>query len=391
MIYLWYFDRQDVIQCSGINFVQDLPRFMVLLLAMQRMPYAEWGYNRLFEPVNGLSGEVRVDLTFDLKSDKRVTHFGLRGRATTVFPVKSKALSALIRTLPHHNPHNPTSELVAKLYWPEEERESEAEILQKVKYHVPEMVWSHKFEDTSTAHIRMALGLKDPEWGRRVLCIIVFKKLDPITDLSEDEFLSASWQIILCHYVPWEKQVHHRDVSPSNLMVYKTSDGRYIGVLNDFDLSSMRETPSGQERTGTVPFMALRLLKKDAIEGKVQHLYQHDAESFLWVFAWVCLRYEGGRLLRKGRPLDEWLKLGVIRCYNVKTGFLTGHRHDLIPCNRTKRIGTLQWRAFALSTRHMRMILYARWKTRMHLRSGLKNPILSKLPPSLLNVRLESK
>jgi hypothetical protein len=114
------------------------------------------------------------------------------------------------------------------------------------------------------------------------------------------------------HYVLWEKQVHHRDISPSNLMVYKTSDGRYIGVLNDFDLSSTRDTPSGQERTGTVPFMALRLLKKDAIEGKVQHLYQHDAESFLWVFAWVCLRYEGGRLLRKGRPLDEWLKLDAI-------------------------------------------------------------------------------
>jgi hypothetical protein len=218
MIYLWYFDRQDAIQCSGINFVQDLPRFMVLLLAMQRMPYAEWGYNRLFKPVEKLSGEVRVpdenigevDLTFDLESDKRVTHFGLRGRATTVFPVKSKALSALMPTLPHHNPHNPTSELVAKLYWPEEERESEAEILQKVyeiaekdtegkvKYHVPEMVWSHKFEETSTANIRTALGLKDAERGKRVLYIIVFKKLDPITGLSEDEFLSAWWQIVLC-------------------------------------------------------------------------------------------------------------------------------------------------------------------------------------------------
>ncbi|KIK41000.1 hypothetical protein CY34DRAFT_806604 [Suillus luteus UH-Slu-Lm8-n1] len=357
MIYLWYFDRQDAIQCSGINFVQDLPRFMVLLLAMQRMPYAEWGYNRLFEPVDGSSGEVRVpdedigevDLTFDLKSDKRVTHFGLRGRATTVFPVKSKALSALMPTLPHHNPHNPTSELVAKLYWPEEERESEAEILKKVykiaekdkvgkvKYHVPEMVWSHKFEDTSTANIRTALGLKDAERGRRVLYIIVFKKLDPITDLSEDEFLSAWWQIILCHYALWENQVHHRDVSPSNLMVYKTSDGRYIGVLNDFDLSSTRETPSGQERTGTVPFMALRLLKKDAIEGKVQHLYQHDAESFLWVFAWVCLRYEDGRLLSKATLLNEWLKLDAIQCFDKKNAFLMEHRHDMTPSQSHKK------------------------------------------------------
>jgi hypothetical protein len=79
-----------------------------------------------------------------------------------------------------------------------------------------------------------------------------------------------------------------------------------------------RETPSGQERTGTAPFMAIDLLTEESIEGKVQHLYQHDAESFLWVFAWVCLRYEGGRLLRKGRPLDEWLKPDAIQCHDKK-------------------------------------------------------------------------
>ncbi|KAG2336803.1 hypothetical protein BDR05DRAFT_970860, partial [Suillus weaverae] len=351
MIYLWYFDRQDAIQCSGINFVQDLPRFMVLLLAIQRMPYAEWGYNRVFEPEPGSSGEVRIpdesigeiDLTFDLKSDKRTTHFGLRGRATTVFPVKSKALSALVPKLPHHNPHNPTNELVAKIYWPEEERESEAEILQKVyeiakkdeegkvKHHVPEMVWFHKFEDTSTAKIRKSLGLKNAERGRRILYIIVFRKLDPITDLSEDEFLSAWWQTIICHYALWEKQVHHRDVSPSNLMVYKTSDGRYIGVLNDFDLSSTRGSPSGQERTGTVPFMALDLLTKKAVEGKVKHLYQHDAESFIWVLTWVSLRYHEGHLLRKGRPLDEWLKVDFNTCSEKKHHFLYSGRDDIEP------------------------------------------------------------
>ncbi|KAG2339602.1 hypothetical protein BDR05DRAFT_967788 [Suillus weaverae] len=351
MIYLWYFDRQDAIQCSGVNFVQDLPRFMVLLLAMQRMPYAQWGYNRVFEPELGSSGEVRilgedigeVDLTFDLKSDKRTTHFGLRGRATTVFPVKSEKLSTLVQTLPHHNPHNPTNELVAKLYWPEEERESEPAILQKVyeiakkdeegkvKHHVPEMVWFHKFEDTSMAKIREMLGLKDAERGRRVLYIIVFRKLDPITDLSEDEFLSAWWQIILCHYALWERQVHHRDVSPSNLMVYKTSDGRYIGVLNDFDLSSTRDSPSGQERTGTVPFMALDLLTKEGIEGKVKHLYQHDAESFIWVLTWICLRYREGQLLRQGRPLDEWLKVDAIQCRKEKNDFLMSGRRKIKP------------------------------------------------------------
>jgi hypothetical protein len=164
------------------------------------------------------SGEVRVDdtkigvvdLKFNLTSDERITHFGMRRRATAVFPVESVALSALVPQLPHHNPHNPTDKLVAKLYWPEEERESEVDILQKVyeiakkdeegkvKYHVPEFVWSRMFEDTSAANTRRALGIDDAETGRRAFYIIVFRELFPITKLSGDEFLSAWWQTVVC-------------------------------------------------------------------------------------------------------------------------------------------------------------------------------------------------
>ncbi|KAG2753893.1 hypothetical protein P692DRAFT_20796964 [Suillus brevipes Sb2] len=273
-------------------------------------------------------------------------------------PVTSKTLSDLISTLPHHDPHNPTNEL-----WPEEERESEAEILQKaykiakkdtngnVKHHVPEMVWSHKFEDTSTVHIRTALGLADAERGRRALYIIIFRKLDPITKLKGKKFLSAWWHIVVCHYALWGNNVHHRDISPSNLMVYKTLSGRWIGVLNDFDLSLTQDSPSGQERTGTVPFMAIELLSKDAIEGKVKHLYRHDAESLLWVLTWISLRYQEGRLLRKGRPLYEWLKLDAIECHDKKTGFLTTHRHKMKPSRSRKR----SWKVVRLSLKRVGM------------------------------------
>ncbi|KIK41001.1 hypothetical protein CY34DRAFT_237513 [Suillus luteus UH-Slu-Lm8-n1] len=299
---------------------------------------------------------------------------------------------------PHHDP---TNELVAKrLYWPEEERESE--ILQKVygiaekdtkgqaKYHVPEMIWSHNSKDTSTANIRRTLGHKDAERGRRVLSIIVFRKLDPITNLSEDEFLSVWWQIILCHYALWQKQVHHCDISPSSLMVYKTSDGRYIGVLNDFDLSSTQDTPSDQERTGTVPFMAVELLAKNAIEGK--RLYQNDAESFIWVFAWVCLRYEGGRLLRKGRLLDEWLKLDAIRCRSEKAGFLMEHRHDMIPSQSHKKNWDIaQFCLDALGSYYsLRPSLRAKLEDHVIFKTWLEDHIHNpeRLSPKLLDVRV---
>ncbi|KAG1864943.1 hypothetical protein DFJ58DRAFT_866135 [Suillus subalutaceus] len=325
IIYLWWFDRHHTIQCAGINFVQDLPRFVVLLFIMQRMGYKQWGLHPLFEPEPGYEGEIivecedkdkgnrdkegqdkkkRVDLILDLKSKKRMTHFGLRG------PL-----------------------------WPEEARQSEPEILEEVYKiaqedpdvlgHVPEMVWFHKFEGTSTAIIRKALGIDDT--GSRALYIIVFRKLDPITTLSGDELLLAWWEVVKCKSpVLFLLFITHsllqqaiapsgrgacitRDVSPSNLMGYRLG-GRFISVLNDFDLSSIKrflssikDAPKGFERTGTVPFMSLHLLVPEAIAGQVEHVYYHDAESFIWVLTWICLRYENGKLLRKNRPLDEWL------------------------------------------------------------------------------------
>ncbi|KAG2038296.1 hypothetical protein BDR03DRAFT_819423, partial [Suillus americanus] len=83
-------------------------------------------------------------------------------------------------------------------------------------------------------------------------------------------------------------KVHHHDIRPDNLMVYTTSDGRYIGVLNNFDLSSTPDSTSSHEHTGTVPFMAIEFLMKEGIQGKIKHLYRHDAESFIWVLTWVC-------------------------------------------------------------------------------------------------------
>ncbi|KAG1861394.1 hypothetical protein C8R48DRAFT_711317 [Suillus tomentosus] len=356
IIYLWWFDRQHTIQCAGINFVQDLPRFVVLLFIMQRMGYKQWGLHPLFEPEPGYEGEIiveyeddtnkddrdkkgqdkrkRVDLTLDLRSEERVTHFGLRGRATTVFPVKSEALSALPR---RSHFLSESTELVAKLFWPEEACQSEPEILEEVYKiangdpdvlgHVPEMVWFHKFEDTSTAIIRKALGIDDA--GSRVLYIIVFRKLEPITTLSGEEFLLAWWEVVKCHRALWKRGVHHRDVSPSNLMGYRLR-GRFMSVLNDFDLSSIKDSlssiqgsPKGFERTGTVPFMALDLLMPDAIAGRVEHVYRHDAESFIWVLAWICLRYKEGKLRRKRRPLDEWLTTDAMGCFYRKSGFLS--------------------------------------------------------------------
>jgi hypothetical protein len=181
------------------------------------MQYAQWGMNPLFDSKTTFVTDKdnrKVDLTFNMESEDRTTHFGLRGRATNVLSVTCDVLSSLPRA---RHSLNDTEELVAKLYWPEGSRQSEADILEEVykiadgkreqmteeerkqvDSHVPEMVWFHKFEDTSTATIREALNIKDAKRGSRVFYIIVFRKLCPITELSGREFLRTWWHAVLC-------------------------------------------------------------------------------------------------------------------------------------------------------------------------------------------------
>ncbi|KAG1726848.1 hypothetical protein EDB19DRAFT_1751609 [Suillus lakei] len=344
IVWIWYYDRQGIIQSSGIDFMKDLPRFMVLLYALQRFNLGDWGRNTEFDEVveqgvhkTTLDGVVvkdgvhetelgGVDLVIHTDSEERVTHYGLQGRATNVFPVTSDKLCTEF-------PDSQKDGMVAKIFWAEEDRISEPEILKKVheiaakesdvKGHVPQLLWYCRFPNP-TRTVREALGIPEARKGSRVLYILVFRKLDPITALYGIELFDVWHQCILCHIALWKGGVYHLDISPGNLMCYK-KEGRWIGVLNDYDLSSLNINagPTGNERTGTVPFMALDLLNPEGQRGEVAHLYRHDLESFVWVLVWVCLRYKNGVLLAApSRLLDEWATLDPVTCGAMKSMFL---------------------------------------------------------------------
>ncbi|KAG2352592.1 hypothetical protein BDR07DRAFT_1615635 [Suillus spraguei] len=105
-------------------------------------------------------------------------------------------------------------------------------------------------------------------------------------------------------------------------MVY-WSNGRWIGALNDYDLSSSQyDVPRGYERIGVAPFVAINMLAEDTISRKVTHLYRHDAESFVWVLVWVCLRYQGGKLFSNDRLFDDWLKVDAKECRKKKAALM---------------------------------------------------------------------
>ncbi|OAX34813.1 hypothetical protein K503DRAFT_418192 [Rhizopogon vinicolor AM-OR11-026] len=328
VVWVWQCDRQGtIIECSGINFIEDLQRFMpALLYASQRFSLVDWGRNADFkhDEKNDSHKLIIDDVDLELHKDG-MTHYGLKEYATNVFPVTSEKLA-------NDNPDIAKDGMVAKVFWAEEQRTSEPDILRKVyeiaegqddvKGHVPHLLWHHKFKEPMSK-IREALGVSEPAEGSCVLYILVFRKLQPITELKGIEFFDAWRQCIMCHYALWQAGVHHRDVSPSNMMWYRK--GRILmGVLNDYDLSSLADAqgPQGNECTGTIPFMALDLLTEEGQRGEVKHLYRHDLESFVWVLVWVSLRYKDGQLLpRKSRPFDAWATVDAETCGDKKLSF----------------------------------------------------------------------
>jgi hypothetical protein len=133
---------------------------------------------------------------------------------------------------------------------------------------------------------------------------------------------------VLGHYHLWVGGVHHNDISVENLM-YDKANGH--GILNDYDLAHLngRPRPSGAERTGTMPFMALDLLTEKAWNGLVGRLYRHDCESFAWVLFWICCRYDDGKEINDP-PLSDFITDSFKQCYAMKISTISS-LNDIAP------------------------------------------------------------
>lgn len=132
----------------------------------------------------------------------------------------------------------------------------------------------HKFEDTFMVNIRMASRFKDVELGERVPYITVSRKLHPITKLSGMKFLSAWWHIVVCHYSLWGQNFHYRDVNPSNLMVYKSSDRRFSTTLTYRRLMIIPQAGGAQGQCLSWPSNFSRKARSNTCTGMTQsHSY----------------------------------------------------------------------------------------------------------------------
>ena len=206
--------------------------------------------------------------------------------------------------------------LVLKISWPETSRIAEWTIVANaqtlgetdefIRGHVPEAKYGRDFDRYSTRRIRDFLNLQcNEKSGTRTLRLIVMNRLRPIHDLDGEQLWDAFWQCFLCtlsaavsqpplilspgHFRLWINGVHHGDISLNNLMYSLSPSGEPKGVLNDYDLASWVKFPTtNNDRTGTIPFMALDLIN-GGLEKQIPRLYRHDAESFIWVLAYITL------------------------------------------------------------------------------------------------------
>jgi len=205
--------------------VDDLPHFILLLLILQRFDDAKWGYFTECSH-SGLKVEpgaklFTVSFVADEQTGQTITIFFYPDDheiylGTTLIGRSTGIIGARIGPPPDSTELGDTrklregNDLVVKIYWPEERRTSEVEILKKAKEygekidfignHIPEMVCHRdpNFLCSSTKTIRQFLGL--PTDGSRRLRIIVFRRLLPIKELKEKDMLTAFLQCFFCKY-----------------------------------------------------------------------------------------------------------------------------------------------------------------------------------------------
>ncbi|EUC60742.1 hypothetical protein RSOL_362430 [Rhizoctonia solani AG-3 Rhs1AP] len=334
IVWIWWFDRQGAIQSTGIDFNENLPRFLVFLIAIQRFDLADWGFDKELDPsislhhtsssqitpqpieyeVNQKVGRLKVNFTPDIEKHLHEV-FGIKGKSTNVFQVSAQGQPPL----------------VAKLYWPNHNRPHEVKIIEHARMdgrlinHLPTVRGWRDIDPIGTRRIRDQLGISSDSPGHpKQLVIIIFEKLFPITML-EGNYLVCAWlQCVRAHYLLWEKGIRHLDLSLGNLMIRKAGSDeelKYYGVVNDWDLGDDEGNlvESRKDLTKTMLFTSLDLLEPRSPDAKVVQRYSHDLESFIWILIWVFFAVKGGEMkpdpqIEKWQTSDPWTNC-VYRTY----------------------------------------------------------------------------
>ena len=96
---------------------------------------------------------------------------------------------------------------------------------------------------------------------------------------------------------------------------------RKCGVLTDFDCASLTRLP-GTDRTGTIPFMDLELLRDQYWKGNITRRYHHDLEAFICMLLFVFLAYDDEKFDPHASSVKDWMTSGHNTCRESKSDFI---------------------------------------------------------------------
>ncbi|KAK0463031.1 uncharacterized protein EV420DRAFT_1639117 [Desarmillaria tabescens] len=162
------------------------------------------------------------------------------------------------------------------------------------------------------------------DYEKRVCRITVQERLYPFEELKTAKtYAQVFFDILQIHKWLYDHpRILQQDISPGNIIWRRNANGDLCGVLNDFDLSTLRDAtgPSSAQRTGTLPYMAYELLINDKKGYPPKHLYRHGVESIFYVISLLCYRYkllttsdsdepEILKRIKVPSDFDDWYKL----------------------------------------------------------------------------------
>ncbi|KAF9029831.1 hypothetical protein BDZ89DRAFT_1065124 [Hymenopellis radicata] len=334
-----YYDRSVIAVCEPFQMFdaqlqssssrdKDEHRFLALLICSQRASLAQRGImdslmpDPFLEVYSAYKEAVKPEPSFLF--DKREIQLlvnnktvivtlgriimrqpGIIGRNTCVLEAKSDEW--------------PGRELIIKISWPASSRVAENVFVDRIREavtdggeaaawvldHIPNVLHSQDFPlSADSPGTRLSEYLessasfvadKSFSYETRVCRVSVHERLYSLDDLRKpSEYAQVFFDVLQVHRWIYDyPRILHRDLSVGNIMWHRRR-GRICGVLNDFDLSSFRDSTgaSSKQRTGTRPFLAHELHLPDSNGQPVIHLYRHDLESLFYIMVLLFCSHE---------------------------------------------------------------------------------------------------
>lgn len=225
IMWLWWHHRGGSVQSHGFSFLDDFPFFVALLAILQRFDEQDWGWHRAFIPCTDKYGydALQVELTGmgwpDSSAHVTIHTNAIRlpvrlfGRGTSVFAATSSSSDPLS---PGETPEG--VEMVAKIYYADQARSSERDLLRyaygivaqdgedgkRVRGHVPVLVAWGGWPDAHANCMEKILGVTLSEQRKRKLSrtlrVLLFLRLRHIFDLTGVEFMKAFLDCFRCEH-----------------------------------------------------------------------------------------------------------------------------------------------------------------------------------------------